>query len=630
MTALAAVLALAASQLQILDEGTKLGRKLELDLTGAGVTCVSTSTNRATCTITSGGGGGAPTTATYIVQTPDATLSNEFALSTLGTGILRVTTGTGALSSAAADINITGFTLTATTVKGTTFRTTAPAGLTDVRGNDTNGGGVFGTVAGNTNALSLPGSGQHLLHIYNGGTSAAFTSIGGGYGIMSTETGSDITVGIYKDGSNNLTLKDGTGTRTLTSIPTAYTLPALTASALGGVKGTGASLTCSGTDKATGFDAAGALQCGTDQTSATSAYATVQDEGVALTQRPTVNFIGSAITCVDNSGATRTDCTVTGGGGGSPGGSSGQVQYNSSSTFAGISNVTSDGTDFVFIGRTTEPAAPAAGSLKFWAMQPHGSGAPVLPYWKGGTTQVDYRLFPEVLSTDPVWGCIQPAAHGSTTLTVSGSMQAGGATGTAAAVAWASTDARTRAKWVQYPTTAAVNLNAGYRANTDYVWRGSAAGLGGFYVWGSMTIVTGNAGQRVFMGLKDATAVLTAASDPNAALDTVYFGANAADTNLSICSNDNAGTATCTTLGASFPAKTANQAYDVAFWAAPNGSSIGYAITNVVSGANATGTVSTDLPRNTVQLGFDFNINSGTGAVITTMQFGGTCYIANP
>lgn len=387
--------------------------------------------------------------------------------------------------------------------------------------------------------------------------------------------------------------------------------------------------TCSGTDKLT-FNGT-ALSCATDQTVAGGAYALVQDEGTPLTARSTINFIGAGVTCADNGGATRTDCTITsGGGGGAPGGSSGQVQYNNASAFAGISEVESDGTNFVFVGTTTEPAAPAAGRLKLWAMQPHGANAPVLPYWKGGTTQVDYRLFPKVLSTDPVWGCIQPAAHGSTTLTVSGSMQAGGATGTAAAVAWASTDARTRAKWVQYPTTAAVNLNAGYRANTDYVWRGSAANLGGFYVWGSMNIVTGNAGQRVFMGLKDATAVLTAASDPNAALDTVYFGANAADTNLSICSNDNAGTATCTTLGASFPAKTANSAYDVAFWAAPNGSTIGYSIRHVVSGAVSTGTLSTDLPRNTIQLGFDFNINSGTGAVVTTMQFGGTCYIANP
>lgn len=45
-----------------------------------------------------GGGGGAPTNATYITQTPNATLTNEQALSALGTGIVKNTTGTGVLS----------------------------------------------------------------------------------------------------------------------------------------------------------------------------------------------------------------------------------------------------------------------------------------------------------------------------------------------------------------------------------------------------------------------------------------------------------------------------------------------------------------------------------------------------
>lgn len=46
-------------------------------------------------------GSGAPTTATYITQTPDATLSAEQALSSLATGILKNTTITGVLSIAA-------------------------------------------------------------------------------------------------------------------------------------------------------------------------------------------------------------------------------------------------------------------------------------------------------------------------------------------------------------------------------------------------------------------------------------------------------------------------------------------------------------------------------------------------
>lgn len=40
-------------------------------------------------------------------------------------------------------------------------------------------------------------------------------------------------------------------------------------------------------------------------------YDTIQNEGVSLTQRVILNFIGSGINCVDNAGTSSTDCTVT-------------------------------------------------------------------------------------------------------------------------------------------------------------------------------------------------------------------------------------------------------------------------------------------------------------------------------
>src|SRR5262245_12888932 len=56
--------------------------------------CVYNGTNWIT-TGAGGGGGGAPTGASYITATSDGTLSAEFALSSLATGLLRNTTGTG-------------------------------------------------------------------------------------------------------------------------------------------------------------------------------------------------------------------------------------------------------------------------------------------------------------------------------------------------------------------------------------------------------------------------------------------------------------------------------------------------------------------------------------------------------
>jgi hypothetical protein len=45
----------------------------------------------------------------------------------------------------------------------------------------------------------------------------------------------------------------------------------------------------------------------------TEVYTTVQDEASDLTARPKLNFTGAGVTCVDNAGATRTDCTITSG-----------------------------------------------------------------------------------------------------------------------------------------------------------------------------------------------------------------------------------------------------------------------------------------------------------------------------
>jgi hypothetical protein len=80
----------------IQDEGIDLPNRGRLNFTGSGVTCTTTAT-QTVCTISggSGGGGGAPVDASYIVTSPSGDLTNEIALSGLGTGLLKNNTGTG-------------------------------------------------------------------------------------------------------------------------------------------------------------------------------------------------------------------------------------------------------------------------------------------------------------------------------------------------------------------------------------------------------------------------------------------------------------------------------------------------------------------------------------------------------
>lgn len=151
-----------------------------------------------------GAGGAAPVDATYITQTANSTLTNEQNLAALSTGILKGTTGTGAVSIGAAGTDFVGPGAITT------------SGLTQVTGK------LLGRNTAATGAVE------------------------------------EITVG------TNLSLSGTT----------------------------------------------------LNATAGAGGYATIQEEGSDLTQRTKVNFIGSAVTCVDNVGATRTDCTISSGGAG--------------------------------------------------------------------------------------------------------------------------------------------------------------------------------------------------------------------------------------------------------------------------------------------------------------------------
>ena len=378
-----------------------------------------------------------------------------------------------------------------------------------------------------------------------------------------------------------------------------------------GVLSNYAGSSCAADRYATSTSGAGALTC-----------SQVSVAGINATGTP------SATTYLRGDG---TWSTVSGSG--SPGGSTTQVQYNNAGAFGGTSAVTTDGTDLIFTGNTAHPTAPGAGKsiLRFYEL--HGANAPGMPQALTPELNFDMSIDPWVKhrSDEAVWGCVQPAAWNAVTITPSGVGAAGSATGTAAAVAWASTDERTRSMWVQYPSAATASSSAGLRANVDNVWLGNAANLGGFYWTGSFNVVTTTANQRLFVGLKDATAVITATANPSAQLDIVGFWCDAGQTTIRIGSNDNAGSSSnAVDLGANFPCTTANIAYDVALWASANGTAINYHIRRLVGGNEATGTINTDLPRNTVQLGWDFWINNGGTAAASTIQFGGTCWWANP
>jgi hypothetical protein len=91
-----------------------------------------------------------------------------------------------------------------------------------------------------------------------------------------------------------------------------------------------------------------------DTNSSSGGYATIAEEGSALTQRTTLNFIGTGITCLDNSGSSRTDCTV------SAGGAAGSWSTTTSSVAGRLINYSNNNTDIITIG------ANATTTAKMW------------------------------------------------------------------------------------------------------------------------------------------------------------------------------------------------------------------------------------------------------------------------
>ncbi len=197
--------------------------------------------------------------------------------------------------------------------------------------------------------------------------------------------------------------------------------------------------------------------------------------------------------------------------------------------------------------------------------------------------------------------------------------------------AFATTNLYSRSRVNTYTTSGAVNLSAGVRvqANAQNAWRGNTAGAGGFLFWIRSAMQDTAANTRWAAGIFNTTSALTATTDPNVVTDAVYFGCNAGDSNLSICSNDNSGTATCAPLGASFPCTTDGAWYDYWITAPPNAAFINWGIQRIDTGVSASGQLTADLPRNTVTLNWQTWGNTGTSTASLVLGWIGACYFAN-
>lgn len=159
----------------------------------------------------------------------------------------------------------------------------------------------------------------------------------------------------------------------------------------------------------------------------------------------------------------------------------------------------------------------------------------------------------------------------------------------------------TRAENLQ--TTNSTTNVAGIRPSATVVGFGNSSGLGGFYmtaVWGPATGCS-NSTQRGFFGMSTSTSNPTDV-DPSTLTNIFGMGWDDDDTNVQFMHNDGSGTATKVDLGSSFPVTSADRTdvYRITMYSPANSSTVYYKIDDIKDGDVATGTVSSDLPSNTV------------------------------
>jgi len=146
---------------------------------------------------------------------------------------------------------------------------------------------------------------------------------------------------------------------------------------------------------------------------------------------------------------------------------------------------------------------------------------------------------------------------------------------------------------------AAVAGISGIRQTLATVFRGNSSPQGGFkciWKWGTATAFNN---QRSFVGLN--ANVNFANVNPSTLTNIFGVGYDQGGTTFNVLHNDNAGGATSVPLGANFPVN-GTDVYELVISCSPSSSSIEYQLTNLTTGAIATGSINTELPVATTAL----------------------------
>jgi hypothetical protein len=298
-------------------------------------------------------------------------------------------------------------------------------------------------------------------------------------------------------------------------------------------------------------------------------------------------------------------------GGGSPGGTTGQIQYNNAGAFGGATRTKVDANGNINLALDTAPPTSATDTLTLYNSKIGGRNMIGMmdPTGLGNIIQT------HVARNGVSWW----STTGNSTTIIATGNQALTATGTATAANIATTNIQTRMKRLEYlVTTAATTAIAGFRGPALQWWMGNAANSGGFHFICRFGPATGVATttSRMFVGMSNVT---TAPTDIEPSTQTNFFGVgyDAADATFQFMQNAAVTTTKTSLTGFTVPIVDRTSMYELAMFCAPNSTTLTYTFTDLGTGTSISGTATANLPAvNTLLAPRGWCSAGGTSSVI--------------
>ncbi len=300
-----------------------------------------------------------------------------------------------------------------------------------------------------------------------------------------------------------------------------------------------------------------------------------------------------------------------GGGGGAPGGTSGQVQYNSGGAFGGASNLEISGNNLKLLN-TTDPAAPTGGLLLY-------------------AKSVAGRALVKIIGPSGIDTALQTGLHGNSVFLLSPSNGTtaptviGGQLTTATTISHQQTIASANpwqaTRRARFQTSTTAGNATGARTAYGQWFFGNAADFGGFFFRAQFGMnINLNGGQK-FCGLAFASTAI--AGDPSGLLNMCGMGYDAADAstgNWKFMRNDGTGVATKVDLGVD-AARNTTHGYDLIMFAKPNAAELFVRIVNIHTGIVVLDTsYTTDIPALNTALSFKCEARNGAVAAADNIE----------